>query len=154
MKIGLVDVDGHAGKKKWGATIYPNLALGKLARYHRQRGDEVEWAIPFYHYDRLYMSKIFNFSPDDLTCYDAVEVIKGGTGYDITSKLPAEVEILQPDYSIWPSVPADTAYGFLSRGCPNRCPWCVVPKKEGGGSAIHGRGRNRHRRPAQAGAHG
>jgi len=132
MKIGLVDVDGHAHKKKWGATIYPNLALGKLARYHRERGDEVEWAIPFYHYDRLYMSKIFNFSPDDLTCYDAAEVIKGGTGYDIASKLPAEVEAMQPDYSIWPNVPADTAYGFLTRGCPNRCPWCVVPKKEGG----------------------
>lgn len=132
MKIGLVDVDGHAHKKKWGATIYPNLALGKLARYHRERGDTVEWAIPFYHYDRVYMSKVFNFSPDDLTCYDADEVIKGGTGYDITSRLPDEVDRLQPDYSIWPHVPKDTAYGFLTRGCPNRCPWCVVPRKEGG----------------------
>lgn len=132
MKIGLVDVDGHAHKKKWGATIYPNLALGKLARYHRERGDTVEWAIPFYHYDRVYMSKVFNFSPDDLTCYDADEVIKGGTGYDITSRLPDEVDRLQPDYSIWPHVPKDTAYGFLTRGCPNRCHWCVVPRKEGG----------------------
>ena len=35
MKIGLVDVDGHAKKKKWGATIYPNLALCKIARYHK-----------------------------------------------------------------------------------------------------------------------
>lgn len=38
MKIGLVDVDGHAKKKKWGATIYPNLALGKIARYYRNGG--------------------------------------------------------------------------------------------------------------------
>ena len=38
MKIGLVDVDGHAKKKKWGATIYPNLALAKIARYWRNRG--------------------------------------------------------------------------------------------------------------------
>ena len=26
MRIGFIDVDGHAEKKKWGATIYPNLA--------------------------------------------------------------------------------------------------------------------------------
>lgn len=26
MKIGLVQVDGHIGKKKWGSTAYPNLA--------------------------------------------------------------------------------------------------------------------------------
>lgn len=29
MRIGLIDVDGRHGKKKWGATIYPNVALGK-----------------------------------------------------------------------------------------------------------------------------
>lgn len=131
MTIGLVDIDGHAGKKKWGATIYPNLALAKIARYHRERGDKVEWAIPFVHYDRVYMSKIFNFTPDDLTCYDTDEIIRGGTGYDLHSRLPEEIDRLQPDYSIYPNVPNDTAYGFLTRGCPNRCPWCVVPVKEG-----------------------
>ena len=131
MKIGLVDVDGHAKKKKWGATIYPNIALCKIARYHRMRGDIVEWAIPFYHYDILYKSKVFNFSPDDLTAYDADQIIKGGTGYDITSLLPDEIDRMQPDYSIYPHIPQDTAYGFLTRGCPNKCPWCVVPRKEG-----------------------
>ena len=131
MTIGLVDIDGHAVKKKWGATIYPNLALAKIARYHRERGDSVEWAIPFVHYDRVYMSKIFNFTPDDLTCYDTDEIIRGGTGYDLHSRLPEEIDRLQPDYSIYPNVPSNTAYGFLTRGCPNRCPWCVVPIKEG-----------------------
>lgn len=131
MKIGLVDIDGHAKKKKWGATIYPNLALAKIARYHKERGDEVEWAWAFSHYDRIYMSKVFNFSPDDLTAYDADEIVKGGTGYDITSQLPDEIDRLQPDYSIYPNIPKDTAYGFLTRGCPNKCPWCVVPRKEG-----------------------
>lgn len=131
MKIGLVDVDGHAKKKKWGATIYPNLALCKIARWHKQHGDEVEWAFPFEHYDLIYMSKVFNFSPDDLTVYDADEIIRGGTGYNIASQLPDEIDRTQPDYSIYPSVPGDTAYGFLTRGCPNRCPWCVVPRKEG-----------------------
>lgn len=32
MLIGLIDVDGCHGKKKWGATTYPNLALGKIAQ--------------------------------------------------------------------------------------------------------------------------
>ena len=131
MKIGLVDVDGHAKKKKWGATIYPNLALCKIARYHKSQGDDVEWAIPFYHYDIIYMSKVFNFTPDDLTVYDADTIIKGGTGYDISSQLPDEIDRLQPDYSIYPNIPKNTAYGFLTRGCPNKCPWCVVPRKEG-----------------------
>ena len=131
MLVGLVDVDGHAKKKKWGATIYPNLALCKIARYHKSQGDEVEWAIPFYHYDIIYKSKVFNFTPDDLTVYDADTIIKGGTGYDISSQLPKEIDRLQPDYSIYPNIPSDTAYGLLTRGCPNKCRWCVVPKKEG-----------------------
>lgn len=131
MKVGLVDIDGRANKKKWGGTVYPNLALCKIAAYHKGKGDDVEWAIPFIHYDKVYISKVFNFSQDDLTIYDADEVIKGGTGYDIRSKLPEEIDRLQPDYSIYPHIPADTAYGFLTRGCPNKCPWCVVPRKEG-----------------------
>ena len=132
MKIGLVDIDGYAKKKKWGGTVYPNLALCKIARYHRQHGDDVEWAMPMFHYDRIYMSKIFNFSPDDRNYYSADEIIRGGTGYDITSRLPDEIDRLQPDYSIYPHLPKDMAYGFLTRGCPNKCPWCVVPRKEGG----------------------
>ena len=131
MRIGLIDIDCHAAKKKWGATIYPNLALCKIAAYYKQRGDTVEWASAFEHYDILYKSKIFNFSPDDLTIYDADVIYKGGTGYSITSELPKEIDDTQPDYSIYPNIPKDTSYGFLTRGCPNKCAWCVVPKKEG-----------------------
>ena len=124
-------MDGHAKKKKWGATIYPNLALAKIARYWRNRGGQIEWATPMKHYDIVYMSKVFNFSPDDTYIYNADVIVKGGTGYDPTSQLPEEIDRLQPDYSIYPNVPKDTAYGFLTRGCPNRCKWCVVPRKEG-----------------------
>ena len=131
MRIGIVDVDGHAKKKKWGATIYPNIALCKIARWHRMNGDDVEWALPFERYDKIYMSKVFNFSPDDISSYYADEIIKGGTGYDIASKLPDYIDNLQPDYSIYPNIPKNVAYGFLTRGCPNKCPWCVVPRKEG-----------------------
>lgn len=137
MRIGLIDVDGHHRKKKWGATCYPNLALGKLARYHILQGDTVEWAVPLslfdhIHYDIIYASKVFNFSPDvDFRQYSYDKLEKGGTGYDVHSQLPEEVDRLQPYYDLFPYLPKNTAYGFLTRGCPNKCPWCVVPKKEG-----------------------
>lgn len=134
MKIGLLDIDCHAAKKKWGATIYPNIALCKVAAYHKAQGDEVEWATPFEHYDVIYRSKIFNFTPDDTTIYNADKEIRGGTGYDLETKLPQEIDDMQPDLSIYQNVPSDIAYGFLTRGCPNKCKWCVVPRKEG---AIH-----------------
>lgn len=131
MRIGLVDVDGFGRKKKWGANVYPNIALAKISRYHKERGDEVEWAAPLAHYDVVYKSKIFSYSHDDGFVYDADRIMCGGTGYDIDSRLPEEVDRLQPDYAIYPQVPDNYAYGFLTRGCPNKCPWCVVPKKEG-----------------------
>lgn len=131
MNIGLIDVDCHGEKKKWGATIYPNLALCKISAWHKSQGHTVSWATVFEHYDILYMSKIFNFSPDDLTIYNADKIVRGGTGYDLQSRLPDCIDRMQPDYSIYPNVPPDVAYGFLTRGCPNKCRWCVVPKKEG-----------------------
>lgn len=132
MNIGLIDVDTNSKAKKWGAKPFPNLALAKISRHHKQRGDSVEWYTPFAHYDVVYMAKVFNYSPDySFAIPNADKVIRGGTGYDIHSKLPDEIDRLQPDYSIYPHIPSDYAYGFLTRGCPNRCPWCVVPHKEG-----------------------
>lgn len=120
MKIGLIDVDGHN---------FPNLALMKISAFHKSQGDTVEWVNHFERYDRVYMSKVFTFSPDVMTAIDAPEIIRGGTGYDVTSKLPSEIEARLPDYSIYPET--QSAYGFLTRGCPNKCSWCVVPRKEG-----------------------
>jgi hypothetical protein len=132
MNIGLIDVDTNSKAKKWGAKPFPNLALAKISRYHKMRGDLVEWYTPFTHYDVVYMAKVFNYTPDySFTIPNADKVIRGGTGYDIHSKLPEKIDRLQPDYSIYPHIPSDYAYGFLTRGCPNKCPWCVVPKKEG-----------------------
>lgn len=123
MRVGLIDVDGRN---------FPNLALMKIARYHKMHGHEVEWASPLLGetYDRVYKSKVFTFSKDDMAVYNC-DVIKGGTGYDIHATLPAEIDSLQPDYAIYPSIDNKTAYGFLTRGCPNKCRWCIVPKKEG-----------------------
>lgn len=121
MRIGLVDVDGRG---------FPNLVLMKLAAWHKARGDTVEFADPEAgRYDKVYMSKVFTHSPDCRDEYPC-EVVRGGTGYrDYATVLPEEVEHTCPDYSLYG---VGEAYGFLTRGCPNRCPWCVVPRKEGG----------------------
>lgn len=122
-RIGLIDVDGHN---------YPNLALMKIARFHTQRGDHVEW---YNHidsrYDKVYMSKVFTHTPDYTYYINADEVEKGGTGYSLTKELPPEIDNLQPLYTLYPNIDTHTAYGFLTRGCPNKCKWCIVPKKEG-----------------------
>lgn len=94
MKIGLVDVDGHN---------FPNLALMKIAAYHKKRGDIVEWVNFFERYDKVYISKVFTFTPDVVTVIQSDNIERGGM----------------------------TAYGFITRGCIRNCPWCIVPKKEG-----------------------
>lgn len=120
MKIGLIDVDGHN---------YPNLALMKLSAYHKAQGDDVEFADALFgQYDRVYKSKAFTFTPDDKRIFDC-EIVRGGTGYGIYDTLPDEVDMMQPDYTLYGI--KDVAYGFLTRGCPNKCKWCIVPKKEG-----------------------
>lgn len=133
MRIGLIDVDGHNKKTRWGSA-FPNLALMKISAWHKRQGDIVEWAEPCVRYDVLYKSKIFCSSPDVEYTYIADEVKKGGTGYSLTEVLPDEIDRMQPDYTIYPWIKPREAYGFLTRGCPNKCKWCVVPKKEG---AIH-----------------
>ena len=123
MRIGLIDVDGHN---------FPNLALMKLSSYHKAKGDDVSWYDFFGEYDRVYMAKVFTHTPDFTQAIpNATEIVKGGTGYDVTSHLPEDVEKIVPDYSLYPYIDKKTAYGFLTRGCIRKCPWCIVPKKEG-----------------------
>ncbi len=124
MTIGLIDVDGH----NW-----PNLALMKLSAWHKSRGDSVEgwWAVG--RYDRVYMSRVFDdtYSADLPEPLNAGEIIKGGTGYGLDNTLPPEAEHICPDYSLYPTLTKETAYGFLTRGCPRGCPFCIVGAKEG-----------------------
>lgn len=136
MKIGLYDVDSHN---------YPNLPLMKLSAWHKQQGDEVEWLNYFNHYDKVYVSKVFGdeYSQMDNTVINANEIVYGGTGFAITidngkevfhkdrdKDLPYEIEHIYPDYSLYPELTKDRAYGFLTRGCPNNCEFCIVSPKE------------------------
>lgn len=135
MKIGLIDVDGHN---------FPNIPLMKISAWHKSQGDSVEWYHPMFsdHMDKVYMSKVFSFTPDYEYVIDADEIIKGGSGYCIElidgkeiyhaerdRNLPDEVEHMFPDYGLYGIT--DTAYGFLTRGCPRGCGFCHVASKEG-----------------------
>lgn len=137
MRIGLIDVDGHN---------FPNLPLMKLSAWHKKQGDSVEWYQPMFsgHKDRVYMSKVFSFTPDYPFYIDADEIVKGGSGYAIKllndrevydkkqdKNLPHEIEHIYPDYSLYPKETKNTAYGFLTRGCPRGCEFCHVKAKEG-----------------------
>lgn len=137
MKIGLYDVDSHN---------FPNLALMKLSAWHKSQGDNVEFLFPLNHYDRVYVSKVFGdeYSKMPNFCIQADEIVYGGTGFAITiekgkevyhkdkdKNLPYEIEHFYPDYSLYPELTKDTAYGFLSRGCCNDCSFCIVSGKEG-----------------------
>lgn len=102
MNIGILAVDSN----------YPNLALMKISSYHKVRGDNVEWYNPLCHYDKVYAAKVFSFTPDYGYYINADQVEKGGTGYDISKILSVEIDRLQPDYSLYPSVDSKQLTAF------------------------------------------
>lgn len=137
MNIGLYDVDSHN---------FPNLALMKISAWHKTQGDNVEFVLPLKYYDKIYVSKVFGDEYSQMSdyCLQADEIIYGGTGFAITVEngkevyhkdrdpnLPDEIEHIYPDYSLYPELTKDKAYGFLTRGCCNNCDFCIVSKKEG-----------------------
>ena len=141
MKIGLIDLD-YNGK-------FPNLPLMKLSAWNKSKGEDVEWYDPFMSYDIVYVSKVFSWTPDYPHPINAKLVLYGGTGYQIRVENGKEVfsrnaffkdyflqgltyaEHVYPDYSLYPELTKDTAYGFLTRGCPRGCKFCHVGAKEG-----------------------
>jgi len=145
LKVLLVQVDG-----KW-----PNLALMKLSTFHKAQGHDVALLrLPTYDRRRLgppkdltirpprgferpdvaYISCIFTWNAPlahgmaEFLKAQGAEVYLGGSGVDLKATLPDEVEHLMPDYDLYG---VDFSMGFLTRGCIRRCPWCIVPQKEG-----------------------
>lgn len=112
MKVALINID----------SVIPNLALHKIATYHRERGDEVEWDNELFAYiaDKVYVSCIFTKNRDRCREWEGRADI-GGTGYDLKKKLPPEIE----------AVKARINWGFTTRGCVRKCEFCFVPEAEG-----------------------
>ena len=126
MNIGLHDAEMEHIKGK----IFPNYALMKISAWHKAQGDIVEWWNPLKTYDWVCSSKVFDFTPNN--SYLPKNTIRGGTGYadiPLDQTLPPLIDEMFPDYSIYPA--CDYAIGYITRGCPNNCRWCVVPSKEG-----------------------
>jgi len=94
MKIVLHDSEAETLKRK----TFPNYALMKISAYHKSIGDTVDWWYPMGQFDKVYSSKVFDFTPENP--YLPSDTIKGGTGYDVKSVLPDEIESMFPDYSI------------------------------------------------------
>lgn len=103
MNIGLIQIDGKL----------PNLALMKIAKFHRNKGDDI---------------KIFDLSQFDVDQWYGSKIFMGGSGYDVNKELPKEIEKLVPDYELFNT---DFSIGFSSRGCVRNCGFCIVREKEG-----------------------
>jgi len=111
-----------------------NLAILKIAQYHINKGDQVKWYEPLFDSDCeiLYISKIFTFT-EDLNYLPNCTIYRGGTGYDTTTVLPNEIESIINIEKAYLLLYQQIGYSilFTTRGCVRKCPFCVVPLKEG-----------------------
>lgn len=123
----------------------PNLALMKLASWHRQQGDDIRLerrptpTLFEPSYDVIYASAVFEWTRPVIDRLLAAypEAIVGGTG---TGDFRTVEEVIgceheQYDYSIYPGY--RWSLGFTQRGCRQRCGFCVVPRKEGKPRAVN-----------------
>ncbi len=110
IKIGLLKLEPK----------YTNLALEKIRVWWKSHGVIAEYCSPLesVNYDQVYCSSLFNWTNKK---YVTPQMITGGTGFDITTKLPPEIDAVEPHINM----------GFTTRGCPNNCSFCVVRLKEG-----------------------
>lgn len=146
MKIAVVNAS-HYGMKP-SDRIY-NLAVHKIANYHRLRGDEVyagrwepmlrEFASVGGKADKYYFSAIFTW--DLIGMIEAVNHVRNW-GKEVEIGGPAATFMhtyihtqtgLYPHAGLDPRfehIPGDYLLTFSSRGCPHSCPFCGVKKVE------------------------
>ena len=125
--VVLVDVD----------SAIPNLALMRLSAHYKNAGRRVVLArdsLPYRHCREVFASCVFwrptnRHKLDRLRTLHGEHLTLGGSGVDLSLRLPEPIEARRPDYSLYPGV--DYGLGFLTRGCPGRCDFCIVPRKEG-----------------------
>lgn len=121
MKVLLVDVD----------STTPNLALMHISMWKKSEGHEVGFNVT--DPDEVFASIIFKKNKhlaDGLQFYyPNAKIDIGGSGVSLTKNLPSEVDLMMPDYPIYPE--CDYDLGFTTRGCSRNCYFCIVPRKEG-----------------------
>lgn len=118
MKIGLYNLEPNI----------VNTAMMQVSTYHKLNNDDVYIYSPLFHdeYDKIYAFSIFDYTDKG---YVRDDMITGGTGFDIKSKLPVEITKCEYDWSLHPD--CDYSILWFSRGCIRNCPFCVVREKEG-----------------------
>lgn len=100
-------------------TIYK----GGTGYIRRRRGDD-EFPYEIYH-----CGKWRKREDTDFLCQCGYYAVEGCEIY--REQLVEEMEHTYPDYSLYPELTKDTAYGYLTRGCPRQCAFCLVAEKEG-----------------------
>jgi hypothetical protein len=126
----LIQVDGRM----------PNLALMKLATHFIRAGKAVTLARPnnwkqWRGQDEVYASCVFDCNASKtrvlaMRKYYGEHIHVGGSGVSLAERLPSEIESLSAYYDLYPELEG-CALGFLTRGCPAKCAFCIVPIKEG-----------------------
>lgn len=144
-KVGIIDADLMDN-----GTRHPNLALMKISGYYKEMGEDVKLIYKSYdevtEYDRLFMSKVFNFTQVPEWVLELPNLEIGGTGFyeDHAPNLPDEIEHHMPDYHLydeWVKTQIDAGHskqnyidytdfsiGFTTRGCFRKCSFCVNKK--------------------------
>lgn len=130
MRVNLIDIDLKYRSKRSRGKPFPNLAATKICRYEKLLGNTVGFDIE--NPDKTYVFCVFTRNRLNAI----LEVLNvegerdfGGSGIWIEKSLPPFIDLLKPDYDLYPF--QSFSMGFTSRGCPNRCTFCVVPTKEG-----------------------
>jgi hypothetical protein len=105
-----------------------NSAMMRVSSYHKKQGDKVEIydGIKEKNYDLIYLFSIFSYTPKPTIKNN---MIFGGSGFDLTTKLQKEIENFDYDWSLYPNCKFSIIW--FSYGCIRKCPYCIVNKKEG-----------------------
>ena len=160
MKIGLIDVDGHnfvnlplmkisayhksvGHSVEWWWGLEPKYDIVYMAKVFTETYSHdspephnaqriIKGGTGYMQRNKDNLLKIYHDSawitiPEEICKVDTV--VKNGIYY--TQKLPSEIENQYPDYSLYPDLTKNTAYGYLTRGCPKNCGYCCVSQKEG-----------------------
>lgn len=110
MKIGIYNLEPK----------YRNLALEKIRKYYSDGGHCVQDCSPIeaLNFDLIYCSSLFEWTSKK---YILPNMVTGGTGFSLDTVLPPEIDAIEPHINL----------GYTTRGCPHKCPFCVVNRKEG-----------------------